>query len=128
MEITKIIHINKELVNSFANVTGDFNPIHLDDDYASTTSFGKTIAHGMLLSSFFSKIIATDYPGEGSIYLSQTLNFIKPCYVGDTVSVHIKLINKAQKSKSCVYTLSTKIYDSSEELLIDGTANILSDK
>jgi 3-hydroxybutyryl-CoA dehydratase len=100
----------------------------LDEDYAKSTRFGKTIVHGMLLSSFFSKIIAMDYPGEGSIYLSQTLNFLKPCYVGDTISVHIKLMNKTQKSKSYIYTLSTKIYDSSKELLIDGTANVLSDK
>jgi acyl dehydratase len=128
MEIFKTINISKELVKSFASITGDFNPIHLDEDYAKSTRFGKTIVHGMLLSSFFSKIIAMDYPGEGSIYLSQTLNFLKPCYVGDTISVHIKLMNKTQKSKSYIYTLSTKIYDSSKELLIDGTANVLSDK
>jgi 3-hydroxybutyryl-CoA dehydratase len=128
MEIVKTINISKELVESFALITGDLNPIHLDENYAKGTKFGRTIAHGMLLSSFFSKIIAMDFPGEGSIYLSQTLKFLKPCYVGDSIKIHVSLLNKVQKNKSFIYTLSTKIYDKNNGLLVDGTADVLFDK
>ena len=77
MEVIDQIHISKQLVESFASLTGDYNPIHLEGEYASNSRFGKPIAHGMLLSSFFSKIIASNYPGIGSIYLSQNIKFIK---------------------------------------------------
>jgi 3-hydroxybutyryl-CoA dehydratase len=127
MEVIDQIHISKQLVESFALLTGDYNPIHLDSEYASNSRFGKPIAHGMLLSSFFSKIIASNYPGVGSIYLSQDIKFIKPCYVGDTIKVVIKLLNKTQKSKAYIYTLLTQIYDSNDQLLIDGTAEVLHD-
>jgi len=127
MEVIDQIHISKQLVESFASLTGDYNPIHLDSEYASNSRFGKPIAHGMLLSSFFSKIIASKYPGVGSIYLSQDIKFIKPCYVGDTINVVIKLLNKTQKSKAYIYTLLTQIYDSNDQLLIDGTAEVLHD-
>jgi acyl dehydratase len=127
MEVINQIHISKELVESFASLTGDYNPIHLNSEYASNSRFGKPIAHGMLLSSFFSKIIASNYPGVGSIYLSQNTKFIKPCYVGDTIKVVVKLLNKTQKNKSHIYTLLTQIYDSSDQMLIDGTAEVLHD-
>ena len=110
------IKIDSELVNNFANLTGDKNPIHLDEDFAKTTIFGKPIAHGMLLSSFFSNLIATEYPGPGSIYLSQSLKFKKPCYVGDTVIVSLTPLTIEGKR----YTIKTQIHNESGDLLVDG--------
>ncbi|MEO8762583.1 MAG: MaoC family dehydratase [Bacteroidia bacterium] len=68
-------------VVAFANATGDKNPVHLDEAYAAKTMFKRPIMHGMLSASLFSKVFGTLFPGEGTIYLKQTLNFLKPMYV-----------------------------------------------
>jgi acyl dehydratase len=68
-------------VEAFAQCTGDKNPVHLDADYAAKTMFKKPIMHGMLGASLFSKVFGTLFPGEGTIYLKQSLNFLKPMYV-----------------------------------------------
>ena len=121
MEVFKSVEITSELVNNFAQLSGDNNPIHLDIEYAKTTVFGKPIAHGMLLSSFFSTLIAQEYPGPGSIYLNQELNFLKPCFVGEIINVKVKLITQ----ENFKYLLSTQIYNSKNDLVIDGKALIL---
>jgi len=72
---------SQEEVNRFAEVTGDKNPVHTDADYAAKTLFKRPIMHGMLSASLFSKVFGTLFPGEGTIYLKQSLNFLKPMYV-----------------------------------------------
>ncbi len=72
---------SQEEVNQFAQVTGDKNPVHTDAEYAATTMFKRPIMHGMLSASLFSKVFGTLFPGEGTIYLKQSLNFLKPMYV-----------------------------------------------
>ena len=71
----------QEDVEAFARVTGDNNPLHLDADYAATTAFERPIIHGMLGASVFTKVLGTEYPGYGSIYVSQTLSFLRPMFV-----------------------------------------------
>ncbi len=71
----------QEEVARFAEVTGDKNPVHLDAEYAAKTMFKKPIMHGMLGAALFSKVFGTLFPGEGTIYLKQSLNFLKPMYV-----------------------------------------------
>lgn len=73
-------------VEAFAAVTGDDNPIHLDEAYAKATPFGGRIAHGMLSASYISAVLGTRLPGPGAIYVSQTLNFRRPVRVGDEVA------------------------------------------
>ncbi len=68
-------------VADFARVTGDNNPLHLDADYAATTPFGRPIIHGMLGASVFTKVLGTEFPGYGSVYLGQTLEFLRPMFV-----------------------------------------------
>ncbi len=68
-------------VADFARVTGDNNPLHLDADYAATTSFKRPIIHGMLGASVFTKVLGTEFPGYGSVYLGQTLEFLRPMFV-----------------------------------------------
>jgi 3-hydroxybutyryl-CoA dehydratase len=108
------------MVVDFSNLTGDKNPIHLDDDYAKKTIFGRTIVHGMLLSGFISKIIAEKYPGEGSIYLKQILNFKNPCFVDDVISVNVELKEKIQNK---FYLKTTILRD--DVVIIDGDAIVL---
>ena len=68
-------------VIDFARVTGDTNPLHLDADYAATTPFKRPIIHGMLGASIFTKVLGTEFPGYGSVYLSQTMEFLRPMFV-----------------------------------------------
>lgn len=121
MVVSEKITITDEMVIRFSELTGDKNPLHLDSDYCANTKFKKPIVHGMFLSSFFSKLISEKYPGPGSIYLSQNLSFISPCFVGDTINVVIEL-NEKINSK---YYLRTIIYDSNDNKIIDGEALIL---
>lgn len=76
---------------AFAEVTGDNNPVHLDEAYASTTPFGGRIAHGMLSAGYISAVIGTKLPGPGAIYLSQALRFRRPVKIGDTVVAHAEI-------------------------------------
>lgn len=120
MEVSEKIIVTDDMVHKFAEVSGDRNPIHIDDEYASKTIFGERIVHGMLLSSFFSKMIAEKYPGKGSIYLNQSLNFKNPCYINDEVVVTIKLLNETDGK----YTLRTTIHRD-DTILVYGDALVL---
>lgn len=121
MEVFERIVITKELIAAFAELTGDYNPIHLEESAAALTVFGRPIAHGILLVSFFSKIIAQQYPGPGSIYLTQNIDFKAPCYVGDEIEVTVKL----NQQVGAIYLLDTFISDSSKKVLVNGVAKIL---
>jgi len=120
MQFSEKITITDKMVRDYSELSGDENPIHLDDEYSKNSIFGKRIVHGMLLSSFFSKIIATNYPGEGSIYLKQDLNFKNPCYINDEVEIVVEL-DKKENNK---YYLKTKIIRDNIEI-IDGNAIVL---
>jgi 3-hydroxybutyryl-CoA dehydratase len=76
-------------IEAFAAVTGDDNPVHLDEAYAATTQFGGRIAHGMLSASYISAVLGTELPGPGAIYVSQMLNFRRPVRIGDEVTAEV---------------------------------------
>lgn len=78
-------------LEAFAAVTGDDNPVHLDETFAVTTSFGGRIAHGMLSAGYISAVIGTRLPGPGAIYISQTLRFRRPVRIGDTVTTRVEI-------------------------------------
>lgn len=84
--------VTDEAVRLFAEVSGDKNRIHLDDAYARSTRFGRRIAHGALLGAFVSKVLGMDLPGPGAVYLSQSLEFFAPVYVGDEVEISVRVI------------------------------------
>tara|TARA_B100000963_G_scaffold354115_1_gene370032 strand:+ start:248 stop:643 length:396 start_codon:yes stop_codon:yes gene_type:complete len=112
--------ITEHKVESFALITGDVNPIHLDQEYAKSTVFKKRISHGMLVASCISNVIANDLPGPGSIYLSQNLNFKKPVFLGDMVNVVVE-ITKIKEEKKIMF-LKTQCLDDEEDIVIDGEA------
>ncbi|HHR6080929.1 TPA: MaoC family dehydratase, partial [Providencia alcalifaciens] len=76
-------------IKQFAGLSGDRNPVHLDEEYASKSMFKKRIAHGMISSSFFSALFGTQLPGEGCVYVSQSVKFRKPIYINDTVTATV---------------------------------------
>ena len=115
--------INEALVNDFAKISGDFNPLHVNKEYASSTNFGKRVCHGMLLTSFFSQLVGMHLPGKNSLYFSQTLNFRNPCFIDDFVTIEGEIIEK--KSNMKLITLKTIIHNQTGTCLIDGVAKII---
>jgi 3-hydroxybutyryl-CoA dehydratase len=85
--------ITDEMIRAFAALTGDTNPVHLDDSYAAGTRFGRRIAHGMIAAGLISAALANDLPGPGTVYLSQTLQFKAPVYPGDTITTTVEVKN-----------------------------------
>ena len=89
--LTKII--TEEDLSHFIAITGDTNPIHVDESFAKQTFFGQRIAHGMLSASLFSTLVGMHIPGIGAIYKSQTLEFLRPVYVGDTLCAWFEIVS-----------------------------------
>ncbi|MDX6383258.1 MAG: 3-hydroxybutyryl-CoA dehydratase [Blastocatellia bacterium] len=110
-------------IRAFAELSGDRNPIHLDDEYAAHTRFGRRIAHGMLAASLISTVLGTELPGVGTLYLSQNTRFVAPVYPGDTVTARVT-VTKIRDDKPIV-TLETICENQDGELLIKGEAVVL---
>jgi len=115
--------IDETLVNDFAKISGDFNPLHINKEYASTTNFGKRVCHGMLLTSFFSQLVGMYLPGKNSLYFSQTLNFRNPCFIDDIITIEGEIIEK--KSNMKLITIKTTIHNQTGTCLIDGIAKVI---
>lgn len=115
--------ITKSNLDSFAIVSGDYNPLHMDEIYAKTTKFKKRVCHGMLLASFFSRLVGMYIPGKNALYFSQTLDFQNPCYVDDTVTVQGQVMDKSDSTK--IITLKTSIHNQMGLCLVDGIAKIM---
>ena len=115
--------ITDEDIRAFADLTGDHNPVHLDDGFAATTRFGRRIAHGMLSAGLISSVLANKLPGQGTVYLSQTLNFVAPVYPGDTVRARVT-VTKVRDDKPIV-TLETVCTNQHDQLVLRGEAVVL---
>ena len=112
----------QEQVDAFAQVTGDDNPLHIDQDYAATTLFKRPIIHGFLGGSIFSRVFGTLWPGEGTIYLHQSLQFKRPMYVEESYRAHFEVI--ALDERRLRATIRTEILTSQGKAAIDGEAII----
>jgi 3-hydroxybutyryl-CoA dehydratase len=110
-------------LRAFAEVSGDHNPLHLDEQFAQQTRFGRRIAHGMLGASLISAVIANELPGQGSIYLSQTLQFIAPVFLGDTVEARVTVIGIREDKP--IVKLDTVCTNQRNEIVIKGEATVL---
>jgi 3-hydroxybutyryl-CoA dehydratase len=98
-------------VRAFAEVSGDHNPVHLDDAYAAQTVFRGRVAHGMLLGGHISAVLANQLPGPGSIYLSQTLHFEAPVRIGDEVVVRVEVTSIDATSRHAFLTTTCTVGD-----------------
>lgn len=115
--------IDEDKMRDFAKLSGDFNPLHMDEAYARTTKFKKRVCHGMLLASFFSKLVGMHLPGKNALYFSQTLNFQSPCYLGDQITVEGEVLDKSDSTR--IITIKTSIYNQDGSCLVDGTAKVI---
>ncbi|MBW1607642.1 MAG: MaoC family dehydratase [Deltaproteobacteria bacterium] len=101
----------------YAGITGDFNPAHINEDYAKNTFFKTRIAHGMLSAGFISTVIGNELPGTGSIYVKQDLRFLAPVRIGDTITARVEVIeimdgkNRVRLKTVCVNQEGTQVLD-----------------
>ena len=117
------VQINESTINEFARISGDYNPLHMDEQYAAKTQFGKRVCHGILLVSFFSRLVGMYMPGKNALYFSQTLNFQTPCFVGDKVTIEGEVIEKSQSTR--IITIKTTVHNQVGKCLVDGIAKVI---
>lgn len=115
--------ITDEMIHAFADLTGDANPVHLDDAYAAGTRFKRRIAHGMIAAGLISAALANDLPGPGTVYLSQTLQFKSPVYPGDTLTTTVEV--KAVRTDKPIVTLGTVCKNQEDVVVLEGEAVVL---
>ena len=115
--------ITESMIQEFAKLSGDYNPHHIDEEYAKKTKYEKRICHGMLLASLFSKLTAMYLPGQGSLYISQTLNFVSPAFIDDVVTVSGEITKIS--SSTGIIRVKTEITNMNNNLLVSGEAKVL---
>lgn len=107
----------------FATVSGDHNPIHLDEGFASTTQFNERIAHGMWTGSLVSAALAMKLPGPGGIYRGQELKFLRPVKLGDELTVQLEVLEKNDRTKAAV--VATNVVNQDGKFVVKGKASIM---
>ncbi len=126
-EIGECAHFTRTItaqdVTTFATLTGDFNPLHVDQAYASRTRFGRCIAHGVLTAGLISTVLGMQLPGPGAIYLSQSLRFLAPVYPGDEITASVEVIGwRADKR---IVTLKTTCSNQDDQDVLTGEAVLM---
>lgn len=113
--------ITDEDVKSFAEISGDKNPVHLDEEYAEKSRYKKRIAHGLMTASYFSALFGTKIPGEGCVYVSQSLNFKRPVYIGDMVTATVEVTSVDLVKKRVFFKTICKVKN---KVVTDGEAEL----
>ena len=114
------VNITESMENDFAKITGNYNPLATDNEYAATTNYKKRICPGMFTASFFSRLTGMYLPGKYALVYSQSLNFINICFIGDKITVEGEVIEKNDATK--MITINTKITNQDGKKLISGKA------
>ena len=122
MEATYSRVASREDIDMFAQVSGDTNPLHLDEAYAATTMFNGCIAHGMLSAGYISKVLGTQLPGPGAIYLSQSLKFKAPVRPGDQVDTRVEITGLDEARRRVTVTCECRV---GETVVVSGEAQLL---
>jgi 3-hydroxybutyryl-CoA dehydratase len=122
MEASLVHQVTEHDLNTFAALTGDRNPIHLDESFALNTIFKGRIAHGMLTATFISAILGTQLPGPGAIYISQTLNFRAPVRIGDEVTASARIAELFPEKKRVLFSCDCRV---AGKAVLEGDALLL---
>jgi len=110
-------------VYTFAGITGDFNPVHVNSEFAKNTMFKERIAHGMLSAGFISAVLGTTLPGANTIYMGQELSFKAPVKIGDTVTATVEVLEKIEEKHRLI--CRTTVTNQDGILVVDGKATML---
>jgi 3-hydroxybutyryl-CoA dehydratase len=114
--------ITENDIQVFGDLSGDYNPVHFDDEWAKTTMFGGRIAHGILTAAFISAAIGMHLPGPGTIYMSQSMRFMAPVRIGDTITARVEVVNLNDEKERV--TLKTTCINQHDKVVLDGEALI----
>jgi acyl dehydratase len=117
------VAITADLVNRFADLSGDANPLHVDEAYAATTQFGRRVAHGMIAGAFFSRLVGMQLPGKYALYLSQTLKFHNPILIGDEIVIRGEVVHKTESHHMIEISLTAE-NAASRQVMASGTAMV----
>ena len=119
-------HVNHSVserdLTLFAAVSGDVNPVHLDEAFAAATPFKGRIAHGMFSGALISAAIACELPGPGSIYIGQELSFMRPVRLGDSLRVELEILEKLPKNR---VKIATRVFNQDDKQVVDGVATVM---
>lgn len=116
------VTVTDKMVRQFAELSGDHNPIHLDDAYAAKTRFGRRIAHGMICGALISRALV-ECIGEGGIYLGQSMKFVNPVFIDDTITITIKIT--AMRKEKGIATVETNVTKENGDMVVKGEAVIM---
>lgn len=115
--------VTDELIRAFAEVSGDYNPIHLSEEFAKTTRFGRRIAHGMLSGAFISAVLGYEFEARKIVYLSQTMRFVAPVFIDDTITT-TGTVTHIREEKGII-TLETVCTNQNGEMTVKGEAMVM---
>ena len=123
MKDSMVRTVTSEDVVKFSEVSGDVNPVHLDEEFAAKSMFGRRIAHGMISAGYISAVLGNKLPGHGTIYMGQTLSFKKPVFLGDTITTTVEVI--AVREDKPIFTLKTECVNQNGEVVTSGEATVM---
>lgn len=117
---TRSLALTAEHVRRFAELTGDYNPLHFDEQFAAKTKFGRLVVQGGLTTGLLHALVATDLPGPGTVFLSQDWRFTAPVYVGDTITAEAEVVSVHETKPVC--ELRIRVSREDGEVVLEGTA------
>jgi len=117
---SRTMTVKAEHVKTFAELTGDYNPLHFDEEFARKTKFGKLVAQGGLTTGILHALVAMDMPGPGTVFLSQNWKFTAPVFIGDTITAHARIV-KIHETKPVTH-LELSVIRQDDEIVLEGEA------
>jgi 3-hydroxybutyryl-CoA dehydratase len=117
------IKVTESMTEEFAKLTGDYSPLHMEEEYARTTDFGHRICHGMMVGSFFSRLVGMYLPGKYGLLLSYSLRHLLPCFLDQEIKVEGRVVDKSSATR--IITVSASVTDSFGKIIITGTLKVL---
>ncbi len=119
-QATRSLTLTEEHVRSFAEMTGDYNPLHFDESFAANTRFGRLVVQGGLTTGLLHALVAMDMPGPGTVFLSQNWQFTAPVYIGDTITAEAEVLHVHQSKP--VSQLGVRVFRQDGERVLEGEA------
>lgn len=120
------VNVTESLTNEFAKITGDYSPIHMEEVFARTTKFKQRISHGMLVGSFFSRLVGMHLPGKNGLLLSYSIKHLLPCFLDQEIVVEGIVTEKSTSTR--IITLKATVTESSGKTLVDGILKVFVSK
>jgi acyl dehydratase len=117
---TRTLTITPEMVEMYARITGDFNPLHFDEAFAAATPFGRLVVQGGITAGILNALVAEDLPGPGTVFMSQQLEYTAPVFIGDTITGMVEIL-KVHETKPVTH-LRVEVRRSTDEIVLKGEA------